>query len=541
MRNVDMFLDTAPDPTAVLNQRRQDARMAMPIPRSRSPAKTHLLSPARRNPSFGLSSPNKGGSSEADDTGPVRRKLDFSTEDSEPETKQTTNTNTTKGKGRLGRPALGSLTNGTRLSPGRRPAPVIDPSSDAVENQDEDALELEDDLNQYNAPDYDEDDAPVDALEGNSEVVEEDEEDEIDQVDEPEEPEPEPEPSPPRKPASKTKGKSKANVEPVPEPEQPVPKRRGRKPKNPAPQAEAAQEEQEEEVEERPAKKARRSAETVEAAKPTKRKAGRPSNVAKSMSAAKPKAAAKPKTQTTSRMAPISEVDSPQVHRGPPIPRNNGLFILRRETVAAGAGMNRTRSGRNSIKPLAFWKNERVEYDDDETVPDGTHGAKILLPSIKEVIRADEVEQEKHSRSRSTKSSKGKSKKRARVEVEEDSETEEWESQPGRIEGSVRTWDPEDQVGENAEETVEDLAFSSAAIKTRDIPNASFKFAKTLTLPFFGSGMVDLEPGAIKKPKNSRKMQMVFFVFYGRVEVSVNGVTFRIGKGGMWQVPRGKH
>jgi centromere protein C len=85
----------------------------------------------------------------------------------------------------------------------------------------------------------------------------------------------------------------------------------------------------------------------------------------------------------------------------------------------------------------------------------------------------------------------------------------------------------------------EEIALSSAAIITRDVANASFRFAKTLSLPFFGSGMVDLPPGAVKKPKNSRMMQMVFFVFYGRVEVTVNGNAFRIGKGGMWQVPRG--
>ncbi|QSZ34113.1 hypothetical protein DSL72_005701 [Monilinia vaccinii-corymbosi] len=529
MGSVDMFLDTAPEPAEVLNQRRQDARMAMPIPRSRSPLKTHLQSPARRNPSLGISSPAKGESSEADDTGPVRRKLDFSTEATEPEAKQANNTNAFKGRGRPGRAALGNLTNGTRLSPGRRPPPILDQSSDAVENQDDSALEFAEDSNDYNAPDNDEDDALVDALEGNSEIAEEGEEIEED------EPEPEPEPSPPRKAADKSKGKSRAIEEP--EPEHPAPKRRGRKPKNPAPQVDAVDEEQEE-FEERPAKKAR-SVESVEVSKPTKSKQGRPSNATKSATAAKPKATAKLKPQGRPKMAPISEVDSPQVHRGPPIPRNNGLYILRRETVLSGAGMQRTRSGRNSIKPLAWWKNERVEYDDDETVPDGTHGAKILLPSIKEVIRADEVEQQKHSKSRSSKPTKSKSKKRAREEVEDDSETEEWESQPGRIEGSVRTWDPEDQVGENAEETVEDLAFSSAAIKTRNIPNASFKFAKTLTLPFFGSGMVDLEPGAVKKPKNSRKMQMVFFVFYGRVQVSVNGTPFRIGKGGMWQVPRG--
>ncbi|KAF7868299.1 hypothetical protein EAF04_004831 [Stromatinia cepivora] len=525
----DMDMDgenTAPEPAEVLSQRRKDARIAMPIPRSRSPLKTHLQSPARRHPSLGISSPAKGGSSEADDTGPVRRKLDFSTEDIESETKQAASTRASKGRGRPGRPALGNLTNGTRLSPGRRPPPSFNQSSDAVENQDDSALEPKDDSIQFNAPDDDYDDAPVDALEGNSEIEEE--------VEQEDEPEPELEPSPPAKTTSKNKGKGKVSEEP--EPEQPAPKRRGRKPKNPAPQVEVVEEEGQE-IEERPAKKVRRSNEAVEAPKPARGRPGRPSNATKSTTASKP--AAKPKAQDRPKMAPISEIDSPLVHRGPPIPRNNGLFILRRETTTAGTGMQRTRAGRNSIKPLAFWKGERVEYDDDETVPDGTHGAKILLPSIKEVIRADEVEQQKQSKSRSSKPSKSKSKKRGREEVGEDSETEEWESQPGRIEGSVRTWDPEDQVGENAAETVEDLAFSSAAIKTRDIPNASFKFAKTLTLPFFGSGMVDLEPGAVKKPKNSRKMQMVFFVFYGRVEVSVNGTSFRIGKGGMWQVPRG--
>lgn len=76
----------------------------------------------------------------------------------------------------------------------------------------------------------------------------------------------------------------------------------------------------------------------------------------------------------------------------------------------------------------------------------------------------------------------------------------------------------------------------------RDISGAEFRFAKTLTLPFFGSGMVDLPPGGAKRVKNSRKMQMVFFVFYGRVTVDIGTPTtsFSIGKGGVWQVPRGK-
>ncbi len=87
-----------------------------------------------------------------------------------------------------------------------------------------------------------------------------------------------------------------------------------------------------------------------------------------------------------------------------------------------------------------------------------------------------------------------------------------------------------------------EVAYSFEAIEMRDISGADFKFAKTLTLDFFGSGMVDLPPGGAKRIKNSRKMQMVFFVFYGRVEVSMGTPlkVFSVGKGGQWQVPRGK-
>jgi centromere protein C len=88
-----------------------------------------------------------------------------------------------------------------------------------------------------------------------------------------------------------------------------------------------------------------------------------------------------------------------------------------------------------------------------------------------------------------------------------------------------------------------EVAYAAEAIEMRDIGGSDFRFAKTLTLPFFGSGMVDLPPGGAKRVKNSRKMQLIFFVYYGRVTVDVGTPTtsFSIGKGGMWQVPRGKN
>jgi len=59
-------------------------------------------------------------------------------------------------------------------------------------------------------------------------------------------------------------------------------------------------------------------------------------------------------------------------------------------------------------------------------------------------------------------------------------------------------------------------------------------------MPFFGSGIVELPPGGFKHRKSTRRMQMVFFVHYGKVTVEVGGTRFVITKGGMWQVPRGE-
>jgi centromere protein C len=81
---------------------------------------------------------------------------------------------------------------------------------------------------------------------------------------------------------------------------------------------------------------------------------------------------------------------------------------------------------------------------------------------------------------------------------------------------------------------------SADAVQTTQIRDGTFRFAKTLTMPFMGSGIVDLPPGAEKRPKNSRKMHMVFFVHYGKVVVTVNEAQFRISAGGTWFVPRGE-
>lgn len=85
-----------------------------------------------------------------------------------------------------------------------------------------------------------------------------------------------------------------------------------------------------------------------------------------------------------------------------------------------------------------------------------------------------------------------------------------------------------------------DIAFAATAIKTQDVHGSSFRYAKVMTLPFFGSGMVEIPPDGYKRMKNSRKMQMVFFVHEGKVTVDIEDVQFGMTKGGVWQVPRGE-
>jgi centromere protein C len=236
----------------------------------------------------------------------------------------------------------------------------------------------------------------------------------------------------------------------------------------------------------------------------------------------------------------VGDTSLAEVPRGPPLPKSRGLMISRRETP----GGLTTRSGRTSIRPIQYWKNERVELDDDEVFDDGKQ--HIRLPRIKEIVRYDEleVEHKKASRRKAGRPAAGKKGKRRGYDSEED-ELEPWEENADSISGEVVVWQPEHELNppgpdEQIEVAEEQLAVSAGAIVTREIRNATFKFAKTLSTPFFGAGVVDLPPHSEKKPKNARKMHMAFFVFSGRVQVTVADTTFSIGKGGMWFVPRGK-
>ena len=104
-----------------------------------------------------------------------------------------------------------------------------------------------------------------------------------------------------------------------------------------------------------------------------------------------------------------------------------------------------------SIRPLAYWRNERCVYGREEA----PEGQRYPLSTIKEIIRTEEREPEK------TRSGKRRSKKsNSRKQADQDSENEDedsfdpWEKEGGVLHGYIRKWDPEAQVGTEEEEVL---------------------------------------------------------------------------------------
>lgn len=324
----------------------------------------------------------------------------------------------------------------------------------------------------------------------------------------------------------------------APETELPPPRKPGRPPKKDSKAQQSANA--------RGSKK-RQSTHEEEEQTQTKRQktAAAPAKSAKGKAAATAKPANKPgrpkgrpKKVQAAEDEDVGDTSMAALQRGPPMPKARGLVSVRHEE-----GMKQTRSGRHSFKPLAFWRGEatvaeREDYDD--MFQKDRH---FVLPSVKEVVRvaADVAPSKRAPRSKS----RAKTKSKSTAAQEEDEELEEWETRPGTMTGEVVIWEPEHELHPPAEDepvhiAEEQIAISGDAVQTRDIRDATFRFAKTLTMPFMGAGIVDLPPGAEKRPKNSRKMHMAFFVHYGKVMVTVNEAQFRISPGGTWFVPRGK-
>ncbi|KAI9836220.1 MAG: hypothetical protein M1819_001557 [Sarea resinae] len=525
---------TIPEPTEVLSVRRLNGNRnpVLPPPRARSPIKTSLNSPARRQSSLAaVSSPIRKEHStphRAQSHPAVNRKLDFSTDDItqsvEEEVEEPSPSPSKRSFPQILRKSVGggSIASKTsdelsQLSSGRgkrRRTTAAQIIADDVEADDSlvngvddhiEALTNGDDFSPVPHGDDTEDIIHEDASSPRLDRVEQEEEEEVER-----ETVPKRRPGRPRK-SSPLQTKAQRKVQPQPAEAVPPPRKRGRPAKVPRLDLEDS------------------ASSSQDLHPPKAKKASRP-----------PPGQRDPNARITSAKRaddPPSRIIEAAISRSsagrPDKPRS--LYILRRETPMEDDGAHVTRSGRTSVKPLAYWRNERIVYGEGE----GRVGEKILLPSIKEIIRTEEVEHQPTKRARGRPKGAGRKRKAVEEEDEDEDEQEDWEREDGTLIGPVKNWNQ--ALGGSLDDQVEEaeLAYAASAIETREVANTTFRYAKTLTLPFFGSGMVDLPPAGVKKMKNSRKMQMVFFVYYGRVQVTVANTQFGIGKGGMWQVPRG--
>ncbi|KAI1825072.1 Mif2/CENP-C like-domain-containing protein [Xylaria intraflava] len=540
----DMEIDDGSELGPATTRKLQQGRPS--LPRARSPIKTNLNSPARQNPHMPpVSSAARGTVVTTGNQSPrpeVARKLDFSKGPTEKATSANGHTKANGASRRHGKPTNGlSKSTRTNTEPDTHDNSDPDQGEDEDEDEDDEPLALLDAVDARGYPDQDESSGEPDQ--------DVDDEDRIVQgfkaMNMP-------------KAAGRRSQKTKAAADPDPpdspsedtaEDEEPV--RRNGRPKaaarrkekapspitNSVPPAKSSKRERlavasgdeagEGSAEPRGAKRQRTSAKTDRTEK---------------SSSSKP-AAAKEKAKTArKRKSSGVGVDSPAIQRGPPLPKSRGLVTIRREETAT---MKTTRSGRASFKPLEWWKGEHVEYDEEqEDLFEDAGNRHFKMPTVKGVVRAEaSIEPAPKRRGRPTTGRKP-GRKPSVIAEEAELERDDWEHNDGRVIGEVVAWEPihefEPPGDEDEVEIIqEELAVSENAIHLKDIKDATFKFAKTLTLPFFGSGIVDLPPGAEKRPKNSRKMHLVFFVHTGIVQVTIAQTEFNIAKGGMFFVPRG--
>ena len=151
------------------------------------------------------------------------------------------------------------------------------------------------------------------------------------------------------------------------------------------------------------------------------------------------------KTTTTPLDPEVDKAVQDYANRTGPL-KGRSLYILKRETPTEGSAVQ-TRSGRRSVRPLAYWRNERCVYGNEEAA----EGQRFPLTTIKEVIRSEELPSEKSHRGKRKGRSKGKNKGND-SDDEDDKYLDPWEKEGGVLHGYIRRWDSEAQTGIDEEE-----------------------------------------------------------------------------------------
>lgn len=139
--------------------------------------------------------------------------------------------------------------------------------------------------------------------------------------------------------------------------------------------------------------------------------------------------------------------------------KSRSIFTARSETPAGDNGAVLMKTGRTSIKPLAFWRNERVVFGDGNL-----KGNVLTLPGIKEVIRTEEIEVPQPRRS-TYRRPRPKGDQDQEQGVEDEEERAIWEIDSGIVRAQVMQWDP--LIGRYDEENTEETGKCSISFSKK--------------------------------------------------------------------------
>ena len=137
--------------------------------------------------------------------------------------------------------------------------------------------------------------------------------------------------------------------------------------------------------------------------------------------------------------APRANSKAPSSRAGSVQPFSN--LSQRAETPATDSGAYQTRSGRNSIRPLASWRGEKFVFTERRS--------RDSLPGILEVVRTDEMppppRPTRRHQSRGPRRGRraGTLQRDIQSEIDDEEDMEPWEQDPGIHEAVVMAWDPD--------------------------------------------------------------------------------------------------
>lgn len=137
--------------------------------------------------------------------------------------------------------------------------------------------------------------------------------------------------------------------------------------------------------------------------------------------------------------APRANSKAPPSRAGSVLPSSN--LSQRAETPATDSGAYQTRSGRNSIRPLASWRGEKFVFTERRS--------RDSLPGILEVVRTDEMppppRPTRRGQSRGPRRGRraGTLQRDIQSEIDDEEDMEPWEQDPGIHEAVVMAWDPD--------------------------------------------------------------------------------------------------